>query len=38
MIYPLVNLFEERATVGVSLTGRVTARCDEKFPRIGAIE
>jgi hypothetical protein len=32
MIYPLVDLFKERITVGVSLTGRVTARCDEKFP------
>jgi hypothetical protein len=32
MIYPPVNLVEERATVGVSLTGRVTAQRDEKFP------
>jgi hypothetical protein len=38
MVYPLVDLFEERATVNVSLTGRVTARYDEKFPRVGAIE
>jgi hypothetical protein len=32
MINPLVEHFDERAMVGVSLTGRVTARCDEKFP------